>query len=674
MADESLRWKLVLEENFGKPAREAIKAIQAYEKALQRAAAADAKRQAGIVRTQASAQRQASQNYQRYIRSLASQNAAAWRRDERLSVQNLARQDRAWRQSFALSARNARLMARFNDRWRDNLLGTVSDGIGTLGRLAFGVAGTLGGIALGFAGITAHILRATLQMVAFREGAVTTMAVALGGERGPDVAAGETMYTRAQAIARRTPLDERSTLQAQQQVLTAGFRGRAADAVMAASTDIGAANASDPTAQGRFVRAVGQIRGKGRLQTEELNQLGELGVGRDAVYAAIGRQRGLRETGTALNQRVQRMIAGGQITGDQGVRAVLEAVRTTTSGGTLGGLSTRLGGTLGGSLSNLAGSWQSFVTSIARIENLPGVRALADAVRQIGDTLGGANENGQRFQGIFANVINSLGLAIGRINFAKVFATVADTIERVQLGVTKAWPTIQAMVTAFGSGFLQAAGPSMESLLNSLRAFTSGASGGNGVDTARNLGLAFGAAAESLALTVRWIDAGTRGLAEIYQTMGTFYSFLYTTLVPGFYNLGPAIGLGLAQGLRDSWGTVTNTLTELASGLPGPVRDALGMHSPSRVFAELGVHTAEGFAVGVESSAPRVESSVREMVTVPSLGGGGGAPRGPLIGQLVVPIHGGVTNEDTAQVVREAVEEVLVNLFGRGALLAGATS
>lgn len=666
---EELRWKLKLEEDFGRPSREALKALRDYERGLQRTAREDARRQQQVVRQQERANARRERENARYVQAIARQNAGAWQRDARAQVASMARMDRARARATVTWQRAQERIGRINDRWRDSIVSSVSDGIETIGRLGLGVVGAVAGITAGFIGLAGRITAATLRMVAFREGAVTTSAVLLGGANGPDRAAGEASFSRAQAIARRTPLETRGVIQAQQQAITAGFRGRGADAVLAASTDVGAAmQATDPTAQARFVRALGQIRSRGRLQAEELNQLGEVGVNRDAVFRSIGQQIGLREQGTALNTRVADMMRRGQISGDVGVRASLEAVRTTLSGGTLGGLASRLGGTLAGSMSNLASSAEDFVTSIAGLENLPGIRALAQTVASLGDNLAGATPTGKRLQAVFASILNSVGLLVGRIDVNRVFASIADFAERAGKAFSAAWPTIRGVATAFGEGFLQTAGPSLESLVAALRDFTSGASGANGAATARDLGMAFGALVQSLALTVRFIDAGTRGLVEIYRTMGQFYTYLYTTIVPGFYNLGPALGQGLAQGIRDSWGTVTSTLTELASGLPGPVREALGIASPSRVFAELGRFTAEGFAVGVDRSAPVVESSVRDMVQLPATGGG----LGPLVGSMEINVRGGATNDETAEAVRGAVEDALVNLMERAGLLGGA--
>ncbi|MEE3098831.1 MAG: phage tail tape measure protein, partial [Pseudomonadota bacterium] len=59
--------------------------------------------------------------------------------------------------------------------------------------------------------------------------------------------------------------------------------------------------------------------------------------------------------------------------------------------------------------------------------------------------------------------------------------------------------------------------------------------------------------------------------------------------VPGkFVDLGAAIVDGLWQGIKWNWSSVTEGLNTFATGLVDGVKGVLGIHSPSRVFAEIG--------------------------------------------------------------------------------------
>ncbi|MFJ1704502.1 phage tail tape measure protein [Kitasatospora sp. NPDC088346] len=64
---------------------------------------------------------------------------------------------------------------------------------------------------------------------------------------------------------------------------------------------------------------------------------------------------------------------------------------------------------------------------------------------------------------------------------------------------------------------------------------------------------------------------------------------------------------GLWQGIQNAGGWIKDKVSGFVSNvIPGPIRDALGIHSPSRVTAELGMWAGRGLAVGLEATAPEM--------------------------------------------------------------------
>ncbi|GIX38008.1 MAG: hypothetical protein KatS3mg127_1247 [Silanimonas sp.] len=57
---------------------------------------------------------------------------------------------------------------------------------------------------------------------------------------------------------------------------------------------------------------------------------------------------------------------------------------------------------------------------------------------------------------------------------------------------------------------------------------------------------------------------------------------------------------GLVQGIRAKLGAVKEALSSIGSGAVGALKSLLGIRSPSRVFAQLGVYTMQGFAGGLD--------------------------------------------------------------------------
>jgi len=64
---------------------------------------------------------------------------------------------------------------------------------------------------------------------------------------------------------------------------------------------------------------------------------------------------------------------------------------------------------------------------------------------------------------------------------------------------------------------------------------------------------------------------------------------------------------GFIAGVTSKASSIVTTIRDtITDKLPAFVKEALGIHSPSRVFAELGRHTAEGMAVGIAAGARSV--------------------------------------------------------------------
>lgn len=70
---------------------------------------------------------------------------------------------------------------------------------------------------------------------------------------------------------------------------------------------------------------------------------------------------------------------------------------------------------------------------------------------------------------------------------------------------------------------------------------------------------------------------------------------------------------GLINGISGMIGGAIAKAKELASAVANAAKAALGIHSPSRVFHQLGEYTGEGFANGLESQADRLTSTARSM-------------------------------------------------------------
>lgn len=96
------------------------------------------------------------------------------------------------------------------------------------------------------------------------------------------------------------------------------------------------------------------------------------------------------------------------------------------------------------------------------------------------------------------------------------------------------------------------------------------------------------------------------------------------------YSVGEDIVRGLVSGIGAAWHWVTDKLHSLVSGLSSVARKALGINSPSKVFAKIGGSVGEGMASGIRSWEGTVRRASLNLsrATLPA----GGPPGGFTVG------------------------------------------
>jgi len=87
------------------------------------------------------------------------------------------------------------------------------------------------------------------------------------------------------------------------------------------------------------------------------------------------------------------------------------------------------------------------------------------------------------------------------------------------------------------------------------------------------------------------------------------------TLSPSnLWGIGTDVVKGLWHGIQSMGGWIKDKVIGFVKDkIPAPVRKALGINSPSKVFAEIGRHVDEGLVKGIEDNSFRVKQSVKHM-------------------------------------------------------------
>lgn len=144
--------------------------------------------------------------------------------------------------------------------------------------------------------------------------------------------------------------------------------------------------------------------------------------------------------------------------------------------------------------------------------------------------------------------------------------------------------------------------------------------------------------AGAIALTVTAIVAVIAGFVYLGSTLSTVGQAIYSGTVGAIQSmldylssvsladLGNAMIDGLVSGIAGGAAKVVAAMGGVVSGAVDGAKNLLGIASPSKVFAEIGANTAEGFAGGVDDAAPAAATALESLVQPPAAGASAAAP------------------------------------------------
>lgn len=83
---------------------------------------------------------------------------------------------------------------------------------------------------------------------------------------------------------------------------------------------------------------------------------------------------------------------------------------------------------------------------------------------------------------------------------------------------------------------------------------------------------------------------------------------------------------GLINGITSMAGALKESISNMGSGVIGWFKEKLGIHSPSRVFADMGGFVSEGAAVGIKAQQPQAMKAAQALAASVALSGAMAAP------------------------------------------------
>jgi tape measure domain-containing protein len=427
-----------------------------------------------------------------------------------------------------------------------------------------------------------------------------------------------------------------------------------------------------------MVRVFTQMKAKGKLLSEELNQLAENSgglLGKFQIQNAV-----MKLTGKTAEQ-VGKMLETGKVDAALGAKAILTAIEDNLSGGKLGGVMAKMAGEIPGLLSTIKDNLGAEL--IPSIDDNVGFSAVRDMMRSFAAASDRAKpflkeSFGRLFGAVFGGAAAFAGDK-GRSAFEAMFATVGRGVQRVAQAIEFVGPIARGFAYGFLVG-LQRVRDVLSPVSGALAKLLGLAPGGDllvgfavrfgeGLALLVSLGMAVGgvllwAMGVVMSVTAAVVAAGV-AVAGIFTDLMTSFDEAFAGLASiDLVQAGVNIMFGLAAGIDLGLSSVLDTVASAGQAVIARVEGVFGIASPSKVMERLGGYTAEGFAVGLGKGQGVVEASMDAMappalaasapaLTAASLTGGAPVSITVQVGDIYVTSPAGSTPRAVAEAVRE---------------------
>lgn len=464
--------------------------------------------------------------------------------------------------------------------------------------------------------LVASGVRYAAEMAQFKENTLFSLRFVTGSKDKADE-----IFRVADELARATGQKTTMVAESMRDLMASGFSQKESKAITAAVADIKAMNPSADVSG--LNGALAKMQGSQKFSLEVAESILRAGIDDSKFYEVLQQL-----TGSKDRKGLMQKISAGQVDDKVGLAAVLKAVQAQGGGGALGSVAaTRATETVGGAIEVAQAQFERLFLAI---NSSPVGTALARIATQVGNLFDPAQKSGERMVGLFDRLATLGGGLLERL-------LSGGNIEGAFDAVVSALEVMVPLFESLGGGLMQGLGESFEVVGLAVekafgkadKAATAKALG----EAIRNVGMALGyfvggvtialglaASLEAAWLTLVYsLGAGVVGLVgSIGSGIGALEGWIKGTIMSvraSAASIGTAITDGISSGLTSTWQGLVAKLEALADMLPKAVKDILGIHSPSRVFAELGTFTAEGFVVGLDQV--NVNDALAEMMAPP---------------------------------------------------------
>lgn len=179
--------------------------------------------------------------------------------------------------------------------------------------------------------------------------------------------------------------------------------------------------------------------------------------------------------------------------------------------------------------------------------------------------------------------------------FSGLQASLTGTAEQIKTGLTSAWNTVKSTASSVWTSIKTTVSTQFTNLKTSL------------TTTAHNIQSGLSDTWESVKSTA------TTAWTNLKTTVTQKFNALKTALLGiDFSSIGSNFVSGIKSGINGAWTSFKSWVDGLCGGLISSVKRMFGIHSPSKVFAEIGEYLMEGLGIGVEDGEGNAVKQVRD--------------------------------------------------------------
>jgi tape measure domain-containing protein len=109
------------------------------------------------------------------------------------------------------------------------------------------------------------------------------------------------------------------------------------------------------------------------------------------------------------------------------------------------------------------------------------------------------------------------------------------------------------------------------------------------------------------------VSSMTSRIATVARSIPGKITTAFRSLPGKLVQIGKDIIAGLVRGIKNSLGTVLGAAKSIVDHIPGPIRHAMGIKSPSRVMADIGKWIVRGLVVGMLGGSKSVEKTSNKL-------------------------------------------------------------